>query len=114
MPFISTRTNAKIDKATSEKLKSALGRAICAIPGKSEAWLMVENTGNCDLYFKGNNKKTIVYSEVKIFGKASNSDYDALTSELTKVYTDILGADGANVYIKYEEIDHWGWNGGNF
>lgn len=114
MPFISTRTNKTIDKKTSVELKSALGKAICAIPGKSETWLMVENTGNCDLYFKGDNSKTIVYSEVKIFGKATNADYDALTAELTKVYENILGADGTNVYVKYEEIDHWGWNGNNF
>ena len=114
MPFISTRTNKAIDEKVSAELKSALGKAITAIPGKSESWLMVENTGNCDLYFKGKNDGTIVFSEVKIFGTASNSAYDALTSELTKIYVDILGADADKVYIKYEEVEHWGWNGINF
>ncbi len=112
MPYISTRTNKSIDEKTSNELKNALGKAICAIPGKSEAWLMVENAGSCDLYFRGDNSDTVVFAEVKILGSASNADYDKLTEAMTKVYTDVLGA--KDVYIKYEEIDHWGYNGNNF
>lgn len=40
MPFIEVKTNQTIADKTA--LKSALGEAITAIPGKSEAWLMVD------------------------------------------------------------------------
>ena len=114
MPYISTRTNAKITPEVSDKLKAELGRAISAIPGKSEAWLMVENVGGCDLYFKGKNDDVIVFAEVKIFGSTSDSDCDKLTSKLTGIYSELLNAAADHIYIKYEECEHWGWNGSNF
>ena len=39
MPFINVMTNSEIKDKNA--LKSELGNAITAIPGKSEAWLMV-------------------------------------------------------------------------
>ena len=113
MPYIVTRTNTIITPETSEKLKAKLGVAISNIPGKSEAWLMVENIGDCDLYFKGKNDTVIVYAEVNIYGGARGSDYNNLTSALTDIYTELLGASPENVYVKYEETQHWGWNGSN-
>ena len=51
MPFINVMTNSEIkDKNT---LKSELGNAITAIPGKSGAWLMVKLEDKADMYFKG-------------------------------------------------------------
>lgn len=113
MPYIVTRTNKEIDKATSLDLKSELGKAISTIPGKSEEWLMVENVGGCDLYFKGDNSETLVYAEVKIYGSANAGDLNELTCVLTDIYTEILDCDPANVYIKYEEVKYWGWNARN-
>ena len=40
MPFINVMTNSEIKDKNA--LKSELGNAITAIPGKSEAWLMVK------------------------------------------------------------------------
>ncbi|MBQ7821513.1 MAG: hypothetical protein IJ391_04445 [Clostridia bacterium] len=113
MPYIATRTNKTIDEKTSLALKSELGKAIATIPGKSEAWLMVENIGDCDLYFKGENNETLVFAEVKIYGKASAKDLNELTCVLTDIYTEILDCDPANVYVKYEEVTYWGWNARN-
>ena len=113
MPYIVTRTNSEITPEISEKLKSKLGIAITELPRKTEAWLMVENIGGCDLYFKGKNDSVIVYAEVKIYGSARGSDYNNLTAALTDVYTELLGASPENVYVKYEEIQHWGRNGSN-
>ena len=113
MPYIVTRTNTDITPEISEKLKSRLGLAITEIPGKSESWLMVENIGGCDLYFKGKNDAVIVYAEVKIYGGARGSDYNKLTAALTEIYAELLGASPENVYVKYDETSHWGWNGSN-
>lgn len=40
MPFINLKTNQDVS-AVGEEIKAELGRAITAIPGKSEGWLMV-------------------------------------------------------------------------
>lgn len=114
MPYIVTRTNAEITPEISEKLKTRLGEAITEIPGKSESWLMVENIGGCDLYFKGKNSSVIVFAEVKLYGGARGSDYHRLTAVLTEIYGELLGASPSKVYVKYEETPHWGWNGANF
>lgn len=111
MPYISTKTNVAIKNET--VLKEKLGKAISLIPGKSEAWLMLNFEDNCRLYFKGSDSPA-VFSEVKIFGKATDKDYDALTAEITKILSEELNVSPDRIYIKYEEVDHWGWNGGNF
>jgi len=53
MPFISLKTNVKIDEKKEISLKERLGESIGIIPGKSEAWLMLDFEGDCRMYFKG-------------------------------------------------------------
>ena len=53
MPFINVKTNCKIEKECAENIKSKLGIAITAIPGKSEGWLMVGLEDDYKLYFRG-------------------------------------------------------------
>ena len=52
--------------------------------------------------------------EVKIFGSASDDAYDRLTAALTEIMTEELQIPADHVYVKYEEVEHWGWNGENF
>ena len=114
MPFIATRTNKTIDQKTSAELKSALGRAICAIPGKSEAWLMLAFEDNINMYFKGDGSEDYAYIEVSLFGTTSDAAYERLTAAISEIINEELGIERANIYIKYETTDHWGWNGVNF
>ena len=48
MPFIEVKTTEDLSAVAAE-LKSALGDAITAIPGKSESWLMVTRPAPCSL-----------------------------------------------------------------
>lgn len=113
MPFINTRTSAEISKEQEILLKEKMGKAISLI-GKSESWLMLNFEDKCRLYFKGDNSKNMAIIEVALFGKANNSQYDALTEKLTEEISEVLKIDPSNVYIKYEEVEHWGYNGFNF
>lgn len=113
MPFINTKTSAEITKEQETAIKEKLGSAIRLI-GKSESWLMINFEDNCRLYFKGDNSQDIAFVEVALFGKAGNSQYDALTAEITKIISEILGINSENIYVKYEEVEHWGYNGFNF
>ncbi|MBQ4267462.1 MAG: tautomerase family protein [Clostridia bacterium] len=113
MPFINTRTSAEISKEQEILLKEKMGKAISLI-GKSESWLMLNFEDKCRLYFKGDNSKNMAIIEVALFGKANNSQYDALTEKLTQEVSEVLKIDPSNVYIKYEEVEHWGYNGFNF
>lgn len=114
MPMISTKTNSEISKEQELKLKSELGKAISILSGKSEQWLMLSFEDKCHLYFQGDNSKPIAYVEVKVFGRIDYSQSNKLTAKICEIFGEILHIDASNVYIKYEEVDMWGWNGGNF
>jgi phenylpyruvate tautomerase PptA (4-oxalocrotonate tautomerase family) len=114
MPCIQTKVSVKISKEKEQIIKSRLGKAIELIPGKSEEWLMLSFEDECHLYFKGNNPHGIAFVEVKLFGKASNEAYNKLTAAITDILNQELGINPSQIYVKYEEIAHWGWNGSNF
>ncbi|WP_099468402.1 phenylpyruvate tautomerase MIF-related protein [Konateibacter massiliensis] len=114
MPYISTKTNTKISKEKEIAIKEKLGKAIELIPGKSENWLMCSFEGEQSLYFTGEGNVLIAWIEVKIFGKSTKEAYSALTQKITEIISGELGISPDKIYVKYEEVDIWGWNGANF
>ena len=113
MPFINVKTNAVVSAAQSEQIKSQLGTAITAIPGKSEGWLMVGIEPEYNLWFKGEDAPAAMV-EVSIFGSASSNALTTLTSHITGILTDNIGIPSDRVYVKYTSTNEWGWNGSNF
>lgn len=114
MPFINSKVTVSLSEEKKETIKSRLGKAIALIPGKSETWLMVGFEDNYSLYFKGNQEDETAFVEVKIFGSTSSQAYDALTLEICKIMQEEAGIPQNRVYVKYEEVENWGWNGNNF
>ena len=53
MPFIDSKISKKITEEEEVELKTLLGQAITAIPGKSENWLMTGFEDGYHLYFRG-------------------------------------------------------------
>lgn len=113
MPYINTKTTAKLDTGTTERLTKEFGKAIELIPGKTEKWLMLSFEGDCKMAFAGISGDCCMI-EVEIFGTAQDSSYDALTKDLTEIVSRETGISPERIYIKYEEISHWGWRGNNF
>ena len=114
MPCIETKVNVKIPKEKEIAIKTRLGKAIELIPGKSESWLMLSFEDECKLYFKGSDEGGIAFVEVKLFGKASGDAYSKLTGAISTILNEELGISPSKIYVKYEEVANWGWNGSNF
>lgn len=114
MPFINSKVSFKLSTEEELEIKKKLGEAISLIPGKSEAWLMVGFEDEHKLYFKGQAFEKIVFVEVSIFGNASKQSYDALTKAICDIYNEVTKTPKENIYVRYQEIDNWGWNGSNF
>ncbi len=114
MPYINTTTTKKLDKSARDEIKRELGQIIAEIPGKSENWLMVSFSDEVPMYFRGDDSADCAYVEVSIFGGASDDAYDRLTARICELFEKKLGISPDRVYVKYEEADHWGWNGANF
>lgn len=113
MPFINVKTNVQVPQDKQQSVKTALGKAISAIPGKSESWLMVGIEPQYQLWFKGTDAPAAMV-EVSVFGGASPSAYNALTAEITDVLKLNLDISPDRIYVKYYETPNWGWNGSNF
>ncbi len=113
MPFINVKTNVSTTHEAEINIKSALGQAITAIPGKSEGWLMVGIEPDYRLWFKGTNEPAAIV-QVSLYGGASHNAKTTLTSHITGILTDELGISSDRVYVMYTETESWGWNGSNF
>lgn len=113
MPFINTKISTELSAEKEKILKTKLGEIISLLPGKSENWLMLGFEDNCRLYFKGDNSRPLAFVEVKLFGGSSPEAYEKMTGAVTDLLHEELGIAPENIYVKYEEIATWGWNGRN-
>lgn len=109
MPYIHAKFSAPVSDEQELQLKSAMGEAITLL-SKPERYLMVEISDNCRLYFGGQNDRPIAYFDVALLHSAPRASYEALTQRLCEVARDVMGVDGDNVYVKFEETENWGYN----
>ena len=114
MPFIGSKVTVKISPEKEKVIKERLGKAIELIPGKSETFLMVGFEDEYKLYFAGEKLEKGAFIEIKIFGKVSKDAFDKMTAAVCKIYEEELGIPQNKIYVKYEEVENWGWNGKNF
>lgn len=113
MPYINVKTNSELALQNREAIKTELGKAIEAIPGKTEAWLMINVDEPSYMAFKGDTSPCAMF-EVSIFGSADGSAYADLTERICAVSEKYLGVSPSRTYIKYAETNIWGWNNMNF
>ena len=113
MPFMQLKTNVAVTEQQETLLKTSFGSAITAIPGKSETWLMVGIEPQYTLYFQGSDAPAGMV-EVCIFGWGWEAGFGELTGGFCMIVGVSLHIDASRIYVKYAEIEHWGWNGSNF
>ena len=114
MPFIGTRVNIVLDEDKRERLKNRWDQAITLLPGKSPQWLMAGFEDGVSLSFQGDHQSPAAFVEVKVFGAVDAAASDRLTAAIPQALQEECGIAANRVYIVYEEIENWGWNGHNF
>lgn len=113
MPFIDSKITLSVPQEKRDVLKSELGKAVSLL-SKPESFLMVGFEDNYDLYMGGNKLEKGAYVAVSLFGNASKSAYENMTAKICEIYERELGIPGSAVYVTYQGISDWGWNGRNF
>ena len=98
MPFIKVKTSCPITNEQEVRIKSLMGKAIELVPGKSEEYLLLEFEDNCRLWLRGHNDEPIAYIEAAIFASESHRGFNTLTSELTKIFEEILNIQKDHIY----------------
>lgn len=114
MPHISSNVSCPISAQQETELKARLGKAISILSGKSERWLMLSFHDNCRIYFAGENSKPSAFVEVQVLGKINPNESSSLSAEICNIFEETLSISPDRIYIKYEEVEQWGFNGGNF
>ena len=114
MPCIQTTANVRISESDRRTLQTRLGKAIEVFPGKTEQWLMLTFADNTPVCMAGDGETPAAFVEVSLLGKSDRAHFERMTAEICAVLHDVLSIDPARIYVKYTEVDHWGWNGGNF
>ena len=109
MPYINAKFSGTVSPEKEIEIKSALGEAITLL-GKPERYLMVEIEDGRRLYFGGKNDKPIAYFDVALLHSAPRASYEKLTARLCEIAKDVMGVDGDNVYVKFEETENWGYD----
>ena len=93
MPVIHTHVSVSTTPEQREALKSAYGKAITAVPGKSEGWLMCPFEDNMPIYFGGDDSKPAAYVEVNVFGRSvPGSAWEKLTEQIMAALEKELGS----------------------
>lgn len=113
MPFINSKISTPISIEQEQALKTRLGQAISIVPGKSENWLMLGFEPNYNLYFRGSNSEPLAMVEISVFGGEDATAFSALTAEICNIFHEIMNIAPDHVYVKYQTVKYWGWNGDN-
>lgn len=114
MPYFDVSTTQKASASLKKDIQQELGRIIELIPGKSERWLMVQIHDEASLSFAGSDESPAAIITLKTFGELAPEQYDMLTAEICQRISSLLQTKPERIYVLYESVTHWGWNGANF
>lgn len=109
MPFINVKTSVKVDDIKKEVIENRLTNSISILPGKTSSYFMCAVEDNISMMFHGD-KKPAAFVEVKIFGKSTGDAYEKLTAEICTILNEEIGVAPDYCYVKFEEVENWGFN----
>lgn len=113
MPYIDCKFTQQLTPDEKENIKCGLGKLV-SILHKPECYLMVGIEDRYDLYFAGKKLEAGAYVSVSLFGSLKPADCEKMTAAVCGLLKDELGINGTSVYVTYQGIENWGYNGNNF
>lgn len=113
MPFIDSKVTVSMTEEKKENIKKEFGQAV-NILGKGESFLMVGFEDGYDLYLGGEKLDKGAFVSVKLYGNINSASSNKMTAEVCRIMEEQLGIPGDKVYVAYQGIADWGWNGRNF
>ena len=114
MPFINVKTNVRLSEEKKQEIGNKLSEAISILPGKSYHYLMTAVEDNVSMMIHRDSENNIAMVEVKLFGKSTRQAYENLTRAICDIMSKDAGVDGKYCYVKFSEVEHWGFDGSLF
>ena len=113
MPFINSKITVPLSEEKKDTLKTELGKAISLL-GKPESYLMLGFEENYSLYFAGKKLDKGAFVSVQLFGSTNSDSCNKMTAKICDIFKNELDIPGDAIYVTYQGIKDWGWNGQNF
>ena len=107
MPYINTTTTKKITDAERAELIKTFGKLIEIIPGKIEAYLMLNFEDGKKMAYQGDAEQDCAILAVDILGAAEEKYLKALSDELCLAVNRVIGVPTDRIYVKFGVYDNW-------
>ena len=114
MPYIEAKLSIELNDSQKDELQAKLANAVSSAFAKPNAYIMTNIEDEKSLYMGGKKVEKGAYIEVKAFGTVAKSSYQTATKTICDMLTNDYGLNGAQIYITYQPVDLWGWNGSMF
>ena len=114
MPMLKIQTNAVLSADDGKALVAEASRAVAALLGKPERYVMVSLETEATMAFAGDTSP-LAYLEMKSVGLPQGNT-TALSKALCDLVKTKLGVPTDRIYIEFADAKGalWGWNGGTF
>jgi len=114
MPLLKIQTNVVLDADAGKALVAEASRAVAALLGKPERYVMVSFETAATMAF-GGDSSPLAYLEMKSIGLPQGRTA-TLSKALCELMNKALGVNTERVYIEFADAQGalWGWNGGTF
>ncbi len=111
MPFIGVKTANKLTPSQKLAVKAGMGQAVELIPGKTESKLMMSIEDGLDLFFRGEEKTSCAFVEVRLKDEAAFEAKAAMTAKIFDVLEKEAGVAKDDAYVNIQEYPEWGSRG---
>lgn len=114
MPYIEAKLSIELNDNQKDELQAKLVQAVSSAFSKPNAYIMTNIEDEKSLYMGGKKVEKGAYIEVKALGSVAKLSCQTATKEICDILTNDYGLNGAQIYITYQPVDMWGWNGSIF
>lgn len=114
MPMVDARVTVNITDEQDCLLHKTLTQAAAEALGKPAMYVMVSVQDGADLWMGGKELSKGAYIHVRSFGSISPDAAAAFTKQATTFLASNLGLDPSGIYVSFEGVEEWGWQGRMF
>ena len=114
MPYIEAKLSIELNDSQKDELQAKLVQAVSSAFSKPNAYIMTNIEDEKSLYMGGKKVEKGAYIEVKALGTVTKPSCQTATKTICDILTNNYGLNGAQIYITYQPVDLWGWNGSMF
>lgn len=115
MPLLKLQTSASLSEEKQRELLACASKAIAAIIGKPEQYVMVSLETQVPMLMAGK-PGDAVFADVRSIGGLSGQVNKQISQQLAEVLQQTTGITADRMYVNFTSIaaENWGWKGGTF